>query len=290
MTGYGEAQDEQDDLTVSVEIRSINNKYFKLNVRATEGYASLEPQIDALVRGTIRRGTVQVTLRIQRRSTGNQYHINNQVLENYLEQLQAFSNQQQNPRPITLESLLLLPGVIDEVVASHSNAIQHWGCIEKVIAIALEDANRMRLEEGQSMAKDLISNCNRITGELDQIEQRTSNVVDDYRIRITDRVNRMLAEFEITVQPTDLIREIAMFAEKADIAEEVVRLQSHLEQFQTVMQAPESPGRKLEFLTQEMFRETNTIGSKANDSEIGRHVIEIKSAIERMREMIQNVE
>lgn len=290
MTGYGEAQDEQDDLTVSVEIRSINNKYFKLNVRATEGYASLEPQIDALVRGTIRRGTVQVTLRIQRRTTGNQYHINSQVLENYLEQLQAFSNQQQSPRPITLESLLLLPGVIDEVVASHSNAIQHWGCIEKVIAIALEDANRMRLEEGQSMAKDLISNCNRITGELDQIEQRTSNVVDDYRIRITDRVNRMLAEFEITVQPTDLIREIAMFAEKADIAEEVVRLQSHLEQFQTVMQAPESPGRKLEFLTQEMFRETNTIGSKANDSEIGRHVIEIKSAIERMREMIQNVE
>ncbi len=290
MTGYGEAQDEQDDLTVSVEIRSINNKYFKLNVRATEGYASLEPQIDALVRGTIRRGTVQVTLRVQRQTSGNQYQINNQVLENYLKQLQAFSNQQQSPQPITLESLLLLPGVIDEVVTSHSNAIQHWDCIAKVIASALKDANRMRLEEGQAMAKDLISNCNRITDELDQIEQRASNVVDDYRIRITDRVNRMLAEFEITVQPTDLIREIAMFAEKADIAEEVVRLQSHLEQFHTVMQASESPGRKLEFLTQEMFRETNTIGSKANDSEIGRHVIEIKSAIERMREMIQNVE
>ncbi len=106
----------------------------------------------------------------------------------------------------------------------------------------------------------------------------------------TSGSRKVLAEFEVTLDPADLIREVSIFAERSDISEEIVRLRSHLEQFDELMEQPESSGRKLEFLTQEMFRETNTIGSKANDVEIARHVIEIKAAIERIREMIQNVE
>ena len=115
---------------------------------------------------------------------------------------------------------------------------------------------------------------------LDQVLFRT----------LTDRLNKLLADVGVRVEMADVVREIGIFAERSDISEEIVRLRSHLEQFDTVMAADESQGRKLEFLTQEMFRETNTIGSKANDAEIARHVIEIKTAIERMREMIQNVE
>ena len=148
----------------------------------------------------------------------------------------------------------------------------------------------MRAEEGRAMAADLAANCRRSPGELEAIDARAPLVVDRYRARLTERLTKMLAEYQITLEPADLIREISIFAERSDISEEIVRLRSHLEQFDDTLDLPESSGRKLEFLTQEMFRETNTIGSKANDVQIARHVIEIKAAIERIREMIQNVE
>jgi uncharacterized protein (TIGR00255 family) len=129
-----------------------------------------------------------------------------------------------------------------------------------------------------------------VARDLAQIDARAPLVVDAYRGRLSERLNKMLAEFGVQVEAADIVREVGIFAERSDIAEEIVRLRSHLDQFDTIMALSESSGRKLEFLMQEMFRETNTIGSKSNDAEIARHVIEVKAAIERMREMIQNVE
>lgn len=140
------------------------------------------------------------------------------------------------------------------------------------------------------MAADLLANCQQVAAQLAHIEVRAPLVVDSYRQRLVDRLAKLLAEFDVTVTTADVVREVGMFAEKSDISEEIVRLRTHCEQFQKVMKTEETPGRKLEFITQEMFRETNTIGSKSNDSEIARYVIEIKTAIERMREMIQNIE
>jgi uncharacterized protein (TIGR00255 family) len=148
----------------------------------------------------------------------------------------------------------------------------------------------MRAEEGKAMAADLAANAAAIARELNAIEARAPGVAETYRGRLSERLTKTLSEFQITLDPNDLIREVSIFAERSDISEEIVRLRSHLEQFAATLDLPESSGRKLEFLTQEMFRETNTIGSKANDVEISRHVIEIKAAIERIREMIQNVE
>jgi uncharacterized protein (TIGR00255 family) len=148
----------------------------------------------------------------------------------------------------------------------------------------------MRIEEGKAMASDLESNNTGIGRQLDAIAMRAPLVAEAYRARLQDRLNKLLAEYGVTITAADIVREVGIFAERSDIAEEMVRLRSHLEQFDTIMRNEESCGRKLEFVTQEMFRETNTMGSKANDSEIARHVIEIKSAIERMREMIQNIE
>jgi uncharacterized protein (TIGR00255 family) len=148
----------------------------------------------------------------------------------------------------------------------------------------------MRADEGRAMAADLKANGQIVAVALDAIEARAPHVAESYRGRLTERLTKLLAEYEINLQPTDLIRELSIYAERSDISEEIVRLRSHLEQFGATLALEESSGRKLEFLTQEMFRETNTIGSKANDVQISRHVIEIKAAIERIREMIQNVE
>ncbi len=165
-----------------------------------------------------------------------------------------------------------------------------WPLIEETLAAAMANMAGMRADEGRAMTADLAENGSLIAGQLAEIERRAPLVADAYRARLNERLGKILAEFDVALQAGDLVREVGIYAERSDISEETVRLRSHLEQFATIMALEESSGRKLEFLTQEMFRETNTIGSKANDVLIARHVIEIKAAIERMREMIQNIE
>jgi uncharacterized protein (TIGR00255 family) len=191
---------------------------------------------------------------------------------------------------VRFDSILALPGVVNELGATFDAAESHWPLIEPVLSEALVNLARMRSEEGKAMLADLNANLQIIARELAQIEVRAPLVIEGYRGRIQERLAKMLVDFGIGIGPADVAREVSLFAERTDISEEVVRLKSHLEQFDKVMQKEETPGRKLDFLTQEMFRETNTIGSKANDAEIARHVIEIKSIIERIREMVQNVE
>jgi len=140
------------------------------------------------------------------------------------------------------------------------------------------------------MAADLALNCRAISASLNEVMRRAPLVQVAYRSRLEERLRNALAEFQVTVDLADIVKEVMLFAERGDISEEIVRLRSHLDQFDSIMALPESSGRKLEFLTQEMFREANTIGSKANDVEIAKAVIEMKTAIERIREMIQNVE
>jgi uncharacterized protein (TIGR00255 family) len=183
-----------------------------------------------------------------------------------------------------------LPGVVDDNALEPVDAHRDWPLVRRTLEEAVEHLGQMRAKEGQAMAADLSDNCGTISGELDAVERRAPLVVEGYRARLKDRVGKLLADYEISLDPSDLIREVSIFAERSDISEEIVRLRSHVEQFVTTLDLPTSSGRKLEFLTQEMVREANTIGSKANDVEIARHVIEIKAATERIREMIQNVE
>jgi len=212
------------------------------------------------------------------------------VLNGYRLQLEAIQKRWQLPDPLPLAHMLALPGVVHESIATASDASRVWPVIKETLDAALGNLAKMRADEGRAMAADLETNRLVIATELKKIEARAPVVQDAYRTRLTERVNRSLAEFQITLAPEDLIKELAVYADRSDISEETVRLASHLEQFQTIMQNEEGAGRKLEFLTQEMFRETNTIGSKANDAEIAKHVVEIKTTIERIREMVQNVE
>ena len=290
MTGFGESHSQRDGLAVSVEVRTVNNRYLKLSTRTSEGYAALEPHIEAVVRKNIRRGTVQVTVRVDRARSADDYRINLDVLASYRRQIEAASQGWQQEHPVPLESLLPLPGVVVENLCAALDVTEHWPVICETLEAAIDHMEKMRQEEGRAMAADLKLNARSIVTCLDEVQRRVPLVVDAYRGRLVDRVEKALAEFQVTLDPADLLREVSLFSERSDISEEVVRLRSHLDQFEQLLDAPESAGRKLDFLTQEMVREANTIGAKANDVEIARHVIEIKAAIERIREMIQNVE
>lgn len=290
MTGHGSGHRQQDGLNVAAELRTVNNRYYKLSLRCTDGFLSLESRIDDLVRQSIRRGTVQLDLRIDREASAESYRLNEKALASYFNQLRTFGPELGIGVEIRLDSLLTLPGVVNEHLATPEDTEAIWPVIEGTIQDALNGLARMRQDEGQAMATDLQDNCRAIGRELDAIEKLAPQVVESYRARLLDRLNKLLSEVGASVQPSDVVREVGLFAERSDISEETVRLRSHLDQFLTFMKGAESNGRKLEFLTQEMFREANTIGSKSNDATIARHVIEVKTAIERIREMIQNVE
>jgi uncharacterized protein (TIGR00255 family) len=290
MTGFGESHCQQDGIAVAVEVRSINNRYFKLSVRASEGYAALESLVEAEVRRTIHRGTVQVNVRVDRRRSPDDFKINVEILERYQSQLHDLQQRWSPGHPVPLEAILPLPGVVDDASIAAIDAAADWPVIEKTLRDAVERMVEMRTKEGKAMTLDLAENCRCVGASLDQIERRAPLVVADYRTRMHERLQKTLAEYNVTIEPSDLIKEVSLFVDRGDISEEIVRLRSHLEQFASTLDLPESAGRKLEFLTQEMFRETNTIGSKGNDVEIAKHVIDIKAAIERIREMIQNIE
>ncbi len=293
MTGYGEAHYQREGLSLSIELRSLNNRYLKVSVRAPEPYNQLEPEFERVIRRTLRRGTVQVSVRCERQPSVQDFRINATALRSYLEQLRALG------KDLGLDSagddalvghVLALPGVVPEPGNATFSADQEWPLFECVLEEALGRLQTMRQEEGRAMAAEFLQYRDHLAAELERIRERALAVVTEYRDRLHERVRKLLTELDIEIDRSDLIKEVSIFAERSDIAEEVVRLASHLDQFHEIMNEPESPGRKLEFLTQEMFREANTIGSKASDVEISRHVVEIKGTLEKIRELVQNVE
>jgi uncharacterized protein (TIGR00255 family) len=290
MTGYGEAHRHEEGLAIAVEARTINNRHFKISLRTGEGFNALEPQLEQVVRRYVHRGTVQLNLKIDRESAADAYRFNEAVLKSYVNQLDRLFPQAGVVANPPLAGLLPLPGVVDESSVAKLELDKYWPAVEATVVEAMDRLAAMRAEEGRAMTDDLLSNLDLIAGETEKIAAQAPVVVESYRQRLTDRMNRLLEQHEVKVGDVDLIREIGVFADRCDISEEVVRLRSHLAQFREMMQQKEPGGKKLEFITQEMFRETNTIGSKANDADIARFVIEIKTAIERVREMIQNIE
>ena len=290
MTGFGEVREEREDYALSVEVRTVNSRYFKLHLRTTEGYSALDTRLESVIREYIKRGTIHCNVRIRHLGVADDYRLNKDVLNQYVDQLQEVAAKRGLSEDVHLEPLANLPGVVEELSAEATDAAQIWPVVEPSLRSALEQLSKMREEEGSALAEDLTSQCEAVSQALDVIETRVPAVAEHYRRRIEERVNEALSSLNVTVEPADLVREVSLFTDRADISEEIVRLRSHLQQFSKSMQLAESAGRKLEFICQEMGRETNTIGSKANDSEISEQVVEIKTALERIREQIQNVQ
>ena len=292
MTGYGEARHQSDGLNIAIELRALNNRYLKVSLRATDPYQLLEPEFEKVIRRTIRRGTLQVHLRLERQVAAQDFRISATALRSYLDQVRQVCDQADlhDVNNAILAQILALPGVVPEPGQSTSHLHDDWPLLEGVLNQALARLQQMRLEEGKAMAQEFLAHRDTIAGHLERIRSRTPQVAVLYRDRLLERVRALLGELDVKIDRSDLIKEVSIFAERSDISEEVVRLASHLEQFQLMLNEAESPGRKLEFLTQEMFREANTIGSKASDVDISREVVEIKGTLEKIRELVQNVE
>jgi uncharacterized protein (TIGR00255 family) len=288
MTGFGDARLQTDRWTVSVEVRTVNNRHFKLNARISDPYSALEPELERLVRETVRRGTVSVQIRVERPRRAEDYRINAVALASYRDQVQALSGP--SAAPVDLSALLSLPGVVEERKPATETPNEDWPALAMVVREALRKLQTARAEEGEAMAAEMLVFGKAIADHLEKIAGRVPEVTAGYQKRLLDRVQALVQGQGVTVEPKDLIREVAILAERADITEEIVRLRAHLAQYVDVIHEPESAGRKLEFVVQEMGRETNTIGSKANDVEISRCVVEIKGLLEKIRELIQNVE
>jgi uncharacterized protein (TIGR00255 family) len=292
MTGYGEARCQSDQLSLSVELRALNNRYLKVSLRAPDPYHLLEAEFEKTIRKTIKRGTIQVHLRCDRQAADEDFRINPTALAAYVKQVRDISKQLGigEGGQSLLGQVLMLPGVVPEAASKSHQLHDDWLIIEKTLSDAIDHLQGMRKEEGKAMAQELLAHRDTIRGHLDAIRTMIPLVVTSFRDRLFERVKTILSEHDVQIDRNDLIREVSIFAERSDIAEEVVRLATHLDHFQEIMKEDESPGRKLEFLTQEMFRETNTIGSKASDVEISKKVVEIKGTLEKIRELIQNVE
>lgn len=294
MTGFGEARQERAGLAVAIEVRTVNNRYLKVSVRGSEPYPMLEPELEKTVRKYIRRGTVTIHVRVERAFRDADFALNTTALRSYLSQLQqaCADNGQTAFLPHLLPAVLSLPGVVPEPGgASGRPPEEEFALVETTLEAALQRLQQMRSTEGQAMAEELLVHRKAIATQLEAIHALTPKVVENFRTRIRDRVTAALAENQLHVRPEDLIREVAIFAERSDVSEEMTRLASHLEQFQTVIhRETDGPGRKLEFLVQEMGREANTTGSKAGDVAISRAVVEIKATLEKIRELVQNVE
>jgi uncharacterized protein (TIGR00255 family) len=290
MTGFGDGRRESKLLSVGVEIRTLNHRHLKIVVKGLEAYTALEPRIEPIVREQIRRGSVQVTLRIDRVPQVEDYVLNTTALVSYWRQLETLQQQLGNEAAISLGDLLVLRGVVREDALPAADIEQVWPVVEQALREALNKLETMRRREGRRMADELAGYCKAIRSRLDSIQERAPRVVEEYAARLHERVSALLARVDVQLDADELIKELSIYAERSDISEELVRHRSHLDQFEATLDEPSSEGRKLEFLSQEMVRETNTIGSKANDVHIAREVVEIKGTIDRIRELVQNVE
>lgn len=292
MTGYGEATAEIGGVHYFVEVRSLNARYFKATVRMPDEFQGLEAEIDSALRARLRRGTVTLTGRCTDTSESAAWAVNHLALERYIEQICAAPSAQHEHVRIDAANLLSLPGVLqpppDEEDRVQRAREAFLGLTEK----ACDGLLKMRQHEGNALREELLGHRDDIAARLDKVAARAPQVIVDYERRLRERIEVMIDSVDVQADSVDVIREIAVYAEKTDINEEIVRLRGHLEQFGDLIDADEGAaiGRTLDFLAQEMLREGNTMASKSPDSDISRHIVEIKGAIDRIKEQVQNVE
>ncbi len=289
MTGFGNASLQTEGVHVSTEIKSVNNRYLKISVRMPDSVARFEAEIEKLVRSRVTRGSVQLSIRVRFTSGQSEYRIDQDLLRGFQRQLAEISGDA-NGSSATLGELLSLPGVVSQTELPEEFVNSLWPAVEASLKESLDHFEDFRRREGESMRQDLEKQCEVIENEGRQVALLTPQVVTEYRDKILERVRRLIGDASVNISENDVIREVALFADRCDINEEITRLRSHTEQFRRLLNGETSQGRKLEFIGQEMFREINTIGSKANHVTIALSVVEMKAAIERMREVLQNVE
>ncbi len=288
MTGYGRAVQSLNGKEITVELRSVNNRFLDCNVKLPRTFLYAEEAVKQIVKQNVSRGKVDVFITIQLTAEENvRVCLNRPVLEGYLEALQTIARDYPVRDDISATSLTRFADVFVVEKAEEDEA-QNIADIVAVAKEALEAYNAMRRTEGAAMVADLSSRAATILDYVSRIEARSPQTVQEYRTRLENRMREVLESTNI--DESRILTEAAIFADKVCVDEETVRLRSHLDQLAALLQSGGAIGRKLDFLLQEMNRESNTIGSKCNDLELTRYVVEIKSELEKIREQIQNIE
>lgn len=290
MTGYGEAQGQFDGTSYAVEIKTVNNRYFKPIIRLPELAAFLEEDIDKLLRSNLSRGTVNYVLRFRDASASSLFDIDEDALQTIVERLSRAGSSAGAKGTIDIGNLLNLPGIMRPALPDEEVAEQIKSVILQVSQEAIDQLKKMRATEGDFLEADLNKCRGLIERNLEQIRARYAVVPQEYSDKLKKRVDKLLAHADLKLDEATLAREVAVFADRSDISEEVSRLDSHLQQFEQCCQAGDQVGRRLDFISQEMLREANTIASKASDIEITRCVVDVKCQVDRIKEQVQNIE
>jgi uncharacterized protein (TIGR00255 family) len=290
MTGYGRGDCSKDGFKVTVELSSVNRKQTEISINLPRQMELLEAQVRDVINRHVARGRliVRVTLHAGAGKASARIHLNSPLAKAYARELNRLSRQLNLSGPVTLDQLAKAPGVFqtDEELAVDED---FWPAVEKALKSALQQMLKMREREGEHLAQDLAKRVQVMRKAAAQIAKHAPTVAERYRQQLIERIKAAGLEAP-GVEDERLLKEVVYFADRSDISEELTRLQSHFQQFEDGRKAKEPVGRMLDFLAQEMNREINTIGSKANDSLISREVVTLKAELERFREQAQNVE
>jgi uncharacterized protein (TIGR00255 family) len=288
MTGYGRAQGTANGKDILVEIRSVNNRYYDFTARIPRMYGYLEEKLKSFLQGGISRGKVEVSVLISNNEVKDeQIEINRFIAKGYIDALRGANEELNLADDLSLSHLIKLPDVFNVKKIIEDEELV-WSSVKIFAEEALNKFIKMRETEGEKMKADILERIDLVWRMVESVERRSPETVQNYRNKLFARLKEVLSDNNIDEQR--ILFEAAVFAEKIAVDEETVRLKSHMQQFKALMESKEPVGRKLDFLVQEMNREANTIGSKSQDIEITKLVVDIKSEIEKIREQIQNIE
>ncbi|MEQ1921356.1 MAG: YicC/YloC family endoribonuclease [Pyrinomonadaceae bacterium] len=289
MTGFGRASITDNNFAITVELKTVNNRFLDINLRLASELQQLESEIKRLIGGRLTRGRVDVNLQYDRTSDV-EYELNRPLITGFLAAMKDMQTEFALTGEPDINVIARLPDVVS--TKKEEPTPEFLAAIEKVFSLALDDLEKMRLKEGSMLLDELESRLAEIERRLPPIEADADNVAEEYRQRLTKRIGDMLAksDSQIEIDQARLAQEVAYLAEKADISEEIARLRTHIEHFRTIVKEDRDVGKRLDFLTQELNREANTITSKTTNMSVKENALAIKSEIEKIREQVQNVE
>ncbi|WP_288312364.1 YicC/YloC family endoribonuclease [uncultured Eubacterium sp.] len=288
MTGFGRAQKEIEGYVITVELKSVNHRYFEFSSRVPRQYGFLDEKLKSYINGKVSRGKIECYVTIEALNTDTADVVVNHTLATaYVNALKEIAETYELKDDFGASTISRFPEVL-VVRKSDEDEEKLWGYVQEVCSEAIDKFVAMREVEGSKMKDDIYSRGQFILDCVSYIEERSPQTVKEYNDKLVERVHELLGD--VSLDESRILQEVAIYADKVAVAEETVRLRSHIEQLNAFISSDEPVGRKMDFLVQEINRETNTIGSKANDVDIARKVVDIKAEVEKIREQIQNIE
>ena len=287
MTGYGKGNISENLRNYQVEIKSVNHRYLDISVKMPRVLSYLEEDVKKVILSKVKRGKIDVFVTFENSSTeGKEIKINNEIAKMYINQLKQLAEEENILANIEVTEISKYPDVLSVQNTQDDEQIKKE--LIEATTIATDKLVRMRQVEGSKMAEDLLKRIEKINQKIEKISELSTGLIEEYVVKLENRIKEILKNQEI--DESRLAQEVVIYADKCSIEEEVTRLKSHISQFKELINSDDAVGKKLDFIIQEMNRETNTIGSKANNLEITNGVIDIKTEIENIREQVQNIE